>query len=252
MKEKIKLFLESDLLEKYLLDATSTEETLRVERYITMYPEVRQAYDELQENLEAFAKAYALKTPKGLKEQILFRIRQEKRSKSTFYKFGVAASITALFFAVASFFFYNQNQSLQQENSMVTNKIKNLEMDMKIQLEDIRNQYIVLNNPNTKKYTVKGNKKAEDLKAVAYINPVKKLSYINVSSLPQLPADKCFQMWAEVNGKMVNLGVIKKFNSKEKLLALPYADNAVGYITIEPQGGNETPTVQNIVANINY
>jgi len=252
MKEKIKIFLDTDLLEKYLLGSTSTEESLRVERYIAMYPEVREAYNELQENLETFAKLHALKTPEGLKEQILFRIKQEKRSRSKFYRFAVAASIAALIFAGASYFFYNQNQSLQEENSIVTSKIQDLENDMKIQLEDIRNQYIVLNNPNTRRYSVNGNKKAEELKAVAYINPVKKLSYINVSNLPQLPENKCFQMWAEVNGEMVNLGIIKQFDDKEKLLALPYADNAVGYITIEPQGGNNTPTVQNIVANIKY
>ena len=93
---------------------------------------------------------------------------------------------------------------------------------------------------------------AKELKAVAYVNPVKKLSYINVSNLPQLPEDQCYQMWAEVNGELVNLGVIRQFENKEKLLALPYGDNAIGYITIEPSGGNETPTVQNIVANIDY
>ena len=59
-------------------------------------------------------------------------------------------------------------------------------------------------------------------------------------------------MWAEVNGEMVNLGIIKNINDKDKLLALPYAKNAISYITIEPKGGNNSPTVQNIVANINY
>ena len=97
-----------------------------------------------------------------------------------------------------------------------------------------------------------GNKKAKDLKAVAYVNPVKKLSYINVSKLPNLPEDQCFQMWAEVNGEMVNLGILKEAGAQDKLMALPYSDNALGYITIEPQGGNQTPTVENIVANISY
>ena len=252
MKEKIRIFLDSDLLEKYLLGDTALEESLQVERYIAMYPEVREAYEELQKNLEAYAKLHALKAPGGLKERILERIRQERKRRSVFYKYAVAASIVAMIFAGSSYFFYNQNKSLQEENILVNNKIKNLEMDMKVQLEDLRNQYIVLNNPNTKRYTVKGNRKAEQLKAVAYINPVKKLSYINVSHLPQLPEDQCFQMWAEVNGELVNLGVIRQFEDKEKLLALPYSDNAIGYITIEPQGGNETPSVQNIVANINY
>ena len=69
MKEKIRIFLDTDLLEKYLLGTTTKEESLQVERYIAMYPEVRKTYDEFQENLEDFAKLYAIKTPEGLKEQ---------------------------------------------------------------------------------------------------------------------------------------------------------------------------------------
>ncbi len=252
MKEKIKIFLDTDLLEKYLLGTTTLEETLQVERYIAMYPEVRKTYDELQDNLEAFAKMHAIKTPEGLKDRILNRIKTENIGRKKFFRYAIAASFIAFIFAGSSYFFWNQSKNLQEENTIVTNKIKNLEENMREQLEDVRNQFIVLNNPQTKKYNVNGNKKAKELKAVAYINPVKKLSYINVRKLPNLPEDQCFQMWAEVNGKMVNLGVIKETNGKEKLLALPYAKNAVGYITIEPKGGNETPTVENIVANITY
>ncbi|NAS11749.1 anti-sigma factor [Poritiphilus flavus] len=252
MKEKIRIFLDTDLLEKYLLGTTSEEESLQVERYIAMYPEVRKTYNELQENLEVFAKMHAIKTPEGLREKILSKIRAQNAGRRRFRRYAIAASIAAFVFAGSSYFFYNQNQSLQEENTIVNNKIKNLEEDMKEQLEDVRNQFIVLNNPQTKKYVVNGNKKAKELKAVAYINPVKKLSYINVRNLPNLPEDQCYQMWAEVNGEMVNLGVIKNVDDKDKLRALPYAENAVSYITIEPKGGNVTPTVQNIVANINY
>jgi hypothetical protein len=155
-------------------------------------------------------------------------------------------------FAGSSFFFWSQNKSLQEENTLVTNKIKYLEDNMKDQLADMRNQFIVLNNPATKKLEVKGKREGKELKAIAYINPVKKLSYINVSNVPELPENKCFQMWAEVNGELVNLGVIKQFDEKDKLLALPYADNAVGYITIEPEGGNTAPSVDNIVADIKF
>jgi anti-sigma-K factor RskA len=252
MKEKIKIFLDSDVLERYLLGTTTAEETLQAERYIAMYPEVREEYIALQENLEAFAKIYSKKTPEGLKETIINQIKKENSTRRKFYRYAVAASFTALLFAGSSYFFYNQNQSLQKENAMVTNKIKDLEVVMREQLEDVRNQFIVLNNPQTKRFNVNGNKKAKELKAVAYINPVKKLSYINVSKLPNLPENQCFQMWAEVNGEMINLGIIKEAHDKNKLLALPYAENAVGYITIEQQGGNASPTVENIVANITY
>ncbi|NJB70722.1 anti-sigma-K factor RskA [Saonia flava] len=252
MKDKIRIFLDTDLLEKYLIGSTSTEESLQVERYIAMYPEVRETYNELQENLETFAKMHAIKTPEGLKETIQNRIKQENKGRRKFFRYAVAASIAALIFAGSSYFFWNENQGLQEENTYVSNKIKDLEADMTNRLEDFRNQFIVLNNPQTKKYNVNGNQKAKELKAVAYINPVKKLSYINVRNLPNLPEDQCFQMWAEVNGEMVNLGVIKNISDKDKLFALPYAENAIGYITIEPNGGNVTPTVENIVANISY
>ncbi len=252
MKEKIKLFLDSDLLEKYLLGSTTAEETLQAERYIAMYPEVRETYDELQENLETYAKLHAIKTPEGLKERILGKVKKEKSFKRHFFTYAIAASFIAFLFAGTAFFFYNQNQNLVEENTIVSNRIKGMEEDMRKQLEDMRNQFIVLNNPQTKQYHVNGNKKAKELKAVAYVNPVKKLSYINVKNLPHLPEEQCFRMWAEVNGKMVNLGVIKDFSDKDHLLALPYADDAIGYITIEPKGGNQKPTVKNIVANIAY
>ncbi len=252
MKEKIRIFLDTDLLEKYLLGSTTNEESFQVERYIAMYPEVLAEYDELQENLEAFAKMHAVKTPEGLKEKIVARIRGEKAGRKRFFQYAIAASLAACLFAAASYFFYNQNQSLQEENIMVSNQIELLKQDMEAGLEDMRNQFIVLQNKNTKKYNVNGNKKAKELKAVAYINPVKKLSYINVSKLPNLPENQCFQMWAEVNGEMVNLGIIKEDQGQDKLMALPYGEKGLSYITIEQKGGNQTPTIENMVAKIGY
>jgi len=252
MKEKIKIFLDSDLLEKYLLGTTNEQESLQVERYIAMYPEVRETYNELQENLETFAKMHAMETPEGLKNKILARIKSENAGRRKFFRYAIAASFAAIMFASASYFLWNQNQNLQEENTIVNNKIESLKEDMRLELEDVRNQFIVLNNPQTRRYNVKGNTKAKELKAIAYINPVKKLSYINVKNLPNLPKDQSFQMWAEVNGEMINLGIIDKKAGKERLLALPYADKAVSYITIEPKGGNNSPTVKNIVAKIDY
>ncbi|HEA21934.1 MAG TPA: anti-sigma factor [Pricia antarctica] len=250
MKQIQQSILESDLLEKYLMGTTSEEETLRAEKYIEMYPLVRKAYDELQDNLEFYAKSHAVPVPDGLKGKILTQIKKGNRAGNRFTRFAMAASFAILVSAGASYFFWSQNKSLQEENTLVNAKIDNLQEEMREQLEDVRNQFIVLQNPETKKYKVTGNTKAQELKAVAYVNPVKKLSYLNVSNLPNLPKNQCYQMWAEVNGEMLNLGIIKE--ADQKLLALPYSDNAVGYITIEPEGGNDSPTVENIVANIAY
>ncbi len=252
MKEKIQEFLATDLLERYLMENVTELESARVERYIAMYPDVRKEYLELQENLETYARLYAVKSPGGLRERIMHRVARERAGRKKFINYSIAASVAALFMAGASFFFWNQNQNLQQENALVNNKIQVLEADMKEQLEDVRNQFIVLNNPGTRKFMVNGNRKARELKAIAYVNPVKKLSYINVRNLPNLPEDQDYQMWAEVNGEMVNLGVLGQIDDKDKLMALPYGDKGISYITIEPKGGNTTPSVQNIVADFSY
>ena len=200
MKEKVKIFLESDILEKYLLGDTTKEESQKAERYIAMYPEVRETYDTLQKNLETFANLYARKTPEGLKEIILASARKETMVSKRFMRYAVAASIAIMIFAGSSLFFWNQNQTLQQENTMVTNQIKYLEDNMKDQLADMRNQFIVLNNPATKKYQVKGEREEKELKGIDYIHPVKKISYINVRNVPELPENKCFKLCAELNG----------------------------------------------------
>lgn len=252
MNEKVKQFLDSDILENYLVGDASREEKRKAANYIALYPEVREAYNTLQDHLETFSGRYAKKTPEGLKQIVLHNATKKKARSQKILRYTAAASVALMLFAGFSYFFWNQHKKLQQKNTLVTNQIKYLEENLKDQLEDVRNQFIVLNNPATKKYTVRGKKEGKALKAIAYINPVKKLSYINVSNVPALPDNKCFQMWAEVNGELVNLGIIKPLKDKDKLLALPYADNAIGYITVEPEGGNTFPSVEHIVANITY
>ncbi len=256
MNEKVKIFLESDLLEKYLLGITSPMETMQVEQYLDKYPEVRQQYNELQENLESYSRAYAVKAPEHLKAAVLKKVASSGGgfNRKRFYRYAIAASIAALIFAGTTYFLWNQNKMLTYENSLVNQKLKDLEQNINEtnnKLDDVKNQFIVLNNPETRKYVLRGNQKAKNLKTVAYVNPVKKLSFINVAELPELPEEQVFQMWANVDGKMVNLGVLEK--AENKLLSVPYTEDAISFkITIEPKGGNETATIENTVADIEF
>ena len=70
MRERVQLFLEGDLLERYLMGTTSPIETQEAEHYIQRYPEVHKTYIQLQENLEEYASSYALPAPAGLKDEI--------------------------------------------------------------------------------------------------------------------------------------------------------------------------------------
>ena len=71
---------------------------------------------------------------------------------------------------------------------------------------------------------------------------------INTERLPDLDADHDYQMWADVEGEMINMGVISK---DKKLMAMNYIDHSESLnITIEPAGGNDHPTVERLVTNV--
>ena len=71
MNEEITTFLNSGLLEKYLMGETTASETEMVERLIANHAEVKKAYDALQNNLEVISKLNAKEAPKDALNNIL-------------------------------------------------------------------------------------------------------------------------------------------------------------------------------------
>lgn len=259
MNEKINIFLNSGLLEKYLLGETTSEQSEEVESYISKYPEVQNAYNTLQFNLEVVAKSNAVEAPRSVLTNVLEALDEkpvialnDKRNYKKWYKYSVAASIAALIFAGSTYLFYSQNQKLSNENQVVVEEIFDLRNDIEQNnkmLDKVMRQLLRLNNPETEKYIIKGNERAKDLKTVAYINTKEKTSMIDVVSLPDLPDEQCYQIWAELQGKMVNLGILDM--ADRKLRNIPYMEDALALsITIEPKGGNTIASVENSVANI--
>lgn len=259
MNDKITTFLNSGLLEKYLIGETTSGETEMVETYIAKYPEVQNTYNTLQHNLEIIAKSNAVEPPKNILDNILKELDDapvikmtNNKSYKKWYKFSIAASVAALFFAATSVYFYSENQKLHSDTVVVDEEIFDLRDDIaenRKTLNEVMRQLMKLNNPETAKYIINGNERAKDLKTVAYINPKDKTSMIDVVSLPELPEEQCYQIWAELQGKMVSLGILNE--ADRQLMSIPYAENALALnITIEPKGGNNIASLENKVAEV--
>ncbi|WP_242135733.1 anti-sigma factor [Aestuariivivens marinum] len=266
MDEKINTFLDSGLLEKYLIGTTTIVETEQVEAYISKYPEVQNAYNTMQFNLEVVAKSNAVEAPKDILNAVLdelddtpvVNISTFQKYKS-WYKIGVAACVASIIFASTSFMFFKQNQKLSnynhllsEENQTVVDELFDLRSDIEennAKLDAVMQQFVKLNDPETYKYIIQGNNRASKLKTVAYINPRERTSMIDVVSLPELPEEQCFQIWAELQGKMVSLGILTE--EDRQLRAIPYTEDALALnITIEPKGGNSIASLDNSVAHI--
>lgn len=247
MEKKLHNFLNSNLLNKYLVGDTSLEESKEVEHFISTYPEAAEAFDKLQSNLEIVAKAGAVEAPDYVFDNILEAIEGTKDTKviqmvpnrrTPWY--SIAASAAAVIFAATSFMLYQKNMDLNDENNVVVEEIFDLRSDIEnnnAKLEELSRELLKLNNPDAKKYVFNGNERAKNLKTVAYINPVEKTSMIDVITLPQLPKEQQYQIWAELQDRMVNLGILDE--SDRKLKQIPYMEDALALsIKIGTKGDN--------------
>ncbi|SFN91718.1 Anti-sigma-K factor rskA [Bizionia echini] len=260
MNDKITTFLNSDLLEKYLIGQTTSVETETVESYISKYPEVEQAYNNLQNQLELVAQSQSVKAPKSILNSVLNTLDEETpvvqlnqpKSRKKWFQLSIAASVIAIMFASTTYIFYQQNQLLKIENQKIADEIYDRldDLDQKnMRLDEIMRQMNQLNNPETEKYIINGNNRAKNLKTVAYINPKEKTSMLDVVSLPQLPEEQCYQIWAELEDKMVNLGILSE--GDRQLKSIPYTEDALALsITIEQKGSTLSATKENSVAEI--
>ena len=119
---------------------------------------------------------------------------------------------------------------------------------LNVKLEENTMAYNAIANPDTEQYILKGNSLAPDAKVISYVNHETKTVVVNAERLPKLDADHDYQMWADVEGEMINMGVISK---DKNLVTMAYIDHAESLnITIEPAGGNDHPTVERLVTNV--
>lgn len=258
METELHKFLKSNLLNKYLVGDTSLEESKDVEHFISNYPEVAKAYEILQNNLEIIAKSGAVDIPNDVLIDILESLDEKndtkviqlvQKKKASWY--SIAASAAAILFATSSFMLYQKNQNLNQENSVVVDEIFDLRSDIdknNFKLDELYKELQKLNNPDAKKYVINGNARAKNLKTVAYINSVEKTSMIDVITLPQLPKEQYYEIWAELQDRMVNLGILDESN--RKLKQIPYMEDALALSIKIGTKGNDANENDTEVAEI--
>lgn len=250
MSDRVSQFLEGDLLERYLMGTTSPIESQEAEHFIAKHPEVKETYIELQENLESYATSYAVVAPKGLRTRILKETKTKPQRALPLL--AIAACTIAMLFGLTTFMIYTQNQELLEDRQITNKLLDDLNYDVvtnRQMLQSVEEQFMVLNSTATQKYILKGNMLSRKLEAVAYVNQLEKKSYIHVATLPELPDDQVYQMWASVDGNLVPLDILKV--TKDNLVEIPYEERMASInITIEPKGGSKEPTADKEVATV--
>jgi len=258
-----KKIIEDGLLELYLLGELSQEEQLAVEDALQKDSSLQEIYDEMEEDFQRMAFENAVEPPSSVKaslkqalessakEPVVRKLETENlESRRSYFPIAAAASLAVLF-ALSSFWLYSRWQTsegslieLQERTSDLQNRLNDLEKNY----QETDKKYRKINDPNVTPLLLVGNKTSLGSQAVAYVNHKTKEVVVNPQGLQNLDSDKTYQMWADVEGEMIDMGLL---SNKEDLIALKYIDKAESFnITIEPAGGNDHATVENLVANV--
>lgn len=254
----IKKYIESGILENYILGLTSEKESQEVQKYAAQYPEIRKELDEIERSLEIYAEANKIKAPAGLEAKILEKIEDsgnlppnDPPVSGNNRSISILLGFLFLISAVALFFFYNSNRALHEANDDLHSQLDSLKNDCQqtaIELQLLRDELEIIRAEGNETIIMKGTEKVPLARANIHWNKETQKSYLDIINLPAPPSDKQYQLWAIVNGVPTDMGVFDIKIDSTALQEVPFIENASAFaVTLEQKGGSPTPTLEEMV-----
>ena len=275
---ELKDITSSGLLELYITGLTSEEETLQVEQWAEQYPEVKNEIEELQHVMETYTLANAIQPDEELKEKILSKIQPDDSVKNkifsriqtstevapvttfdkpetiqeakvysipSYFKWAAAACIVLLLGSlILNYTFYNKYQETSKDLQTAQNDLQKQQQLAKAMETDMN----VMTDKNAMPVVLNGTEKSPD--ALAKIFWMKNTGdvYVDPSNLPQTPAGMQYQLWAIVDGKPIDAGMISTEKGVYHIQKMKSFGKAQAFaITLETAGGHPTPKGDMIV-----
>lgn len=236
------------------MDQLSPAEKAEVEGYLNTYPELRHEIREIERSLEVYAGSAALKSPAGLKEKVLNAIRNDMKGttsapQQSFNAWALVAAVFGLGLLLFGYFYFqreNDIQQLKKDLAIVKDTCDKKTNELTNQLDLLRQ----LTAPNNKilPFTATPGFASTDL--YLHINKTTKRNFIQVRNLPGIDANQSYELWAiKPNQAPMPLTVFDK--PANGLIEVAYVDDTAVYaITIEPRGGKNTPTMENLIGTV--
>ena len=258
MKDK-DYILNSGLLEQYVLGLTNPEESREVEHYASIYPEVKMELHAMGHAMEQYARQFSIPAPKKVKNAIITELNNLDKGKqnaaspaSSVFKqswLSVASMAAAIILGIIAFRSNSAHQQSIDQLGFLQTEYQALVSDCADQRKQQAAQakiFAMLTNKSTVPVPLKGTSLAKEAQVIVYVNEQSQTALLNAVNLPDPPKDKQYQIWADVEGKMLDMGVINRDTSA--LQALHFVENAESFnITLEPLGGSKEPTVEFLI-----
>ncbi|KQR65192.1 anti-sigma factor domain-containing protein [Pedobacter sp. Leaf176] len=276
--ENLKAYIESGVLELYVLGDLTPEETLHVEEMASQYREVRDELAAIEQAMEQYAMQNAVEPStevetrlfekldvSDLRENILTPHTQQEEPRIVRFdnnagkvktlRYALVACVALLIVSTAALFVtYNQlNDAHDQIASLSLDKQKyaGLVKQLEFNNKGLDNMVAMFDSKEWATIRMAGQAFSPKSKMNVYWNKKDKSVLINyvAMDLPKTDPEHEYQLWALVNGKPVSLGVFGKPDSasNEALLKMPAIQEAQAFaVTLEPMGGSVNPTMEKL------
>ncbi len=245
-------YISSGIIERYIVGELSEKERIDVEAMAMQYPEVKAEI----ELTEATLMNFASKTPPvRLKQKIAGRLDintakviplNEKKSSSLMWL--VAASLLLLVgSSIYNVILTTKLSETEDQLAVINSQNQKFVSDFDAQSKsygEMAQQMAILMNPNNNKVMLKGMDIAPTALAIVYWNKQNKDVYINVNALPSAADGMQYQLWAIVDGKPVDIGMLDMNPDLPPLHKMKSINGAQAFaVTLEKKGGSPTPNM---------
>jgi anti-sigma-K factor RskA len=244
-------YISSGILEAYALGELTPEERTSVEQNLARYPALRHELEAIEEAQKKLLMRAAIPAVENLKQKIFLRIEQKSPAKivqlqpehTGIWKWVAAASIAVAVLTTYLAFEYrsrwHQAQQLaiameekSQQIATQYNHVKNMEEELQI-----------VADPDMKKVVMHGTNNAPEAMATVYWGESSEHVYVKVNKMKELDSNNQYQLWAIIDGKPVDAGVFDA-NDEGMVKMKNIGKGATTFaVTIEPRGGNTSPTL---------
>lgn len=263
----VQAYINSGVLELYVLDLLDAPGRREVEAYARQYPEIAAEINGIELGLEAYCVAEGVVPNPDVLDQVLQSLKEQESAPSSQQAsagsplppqssvapasspkgMGWLAWLFALILGAGLLYYYLQYRQATAEREELTNELTTLEAECNTTastLEATRERLRLLAAPGTQSILLAGTDNAPESAALVYHNPAEEITYFRASALPAPPAGRQYQLWAINADGPQSLGVLELDLESDTIKAVDFVEGVATFaITLEPEGGLPNPTL---------